>query len=95
MAGGAYVLIATMFALATAFIGRAKGSSFVIWFLVGGALPGIGLAAVILYRGEREEPERHCPRCGAVQKLHVQVCTVCGEDMDWPEPEAVVPAQRR
>jgi hypothetical protein len=30
-----------------------------------------------------------------VRPIADQVCTVCGEDMDWPEPEAVVPAERR
>jgi hypothetical protein len=89
--GAAYVLIAVTFGLATGIIGRAKGSSFWIWFLVGGALPGLGLIAVVLYRNERTEPERRCPRCGAVQKIHVQVCTRCGLDMDLPDPEEVRP----
>ncbi|MGH2953630.1 MAG: hypothetical protein ACRDK9_06360 [Solirubrobacterales bacterium] len=89
MTGGAYLLIATSFALATGIIGRAKGSSFFIWFLVGGVLPVLGLIAVVFYRVERDEPERRCPRCGAVHKLHVQVCTVCGEDMYLPDPREV------
>ena len=38
-------------------------------------LPLLGLVAVILYRFEKAEPERRCPRCGKVQKLYVQVCT--------------------
>jgi hypothetical protein len=89
MSGGAYVLIATTFGLATGIIGRAKGSSFFIWFLVGGVLPLIGLIGVIAYPDRRSEPERRCPRCGAVHKLHVQVCTVCGEDMYLPDPADV------
>jgi hypothetical protein len=89
MTGGAYALIATTFALATGIIGRAKGSSFFIWFLVGGVLPVIGLIAAFLYRVERDEPERRCPRCGRVHKLHVQVCTACGEDMYLPDPAEV------
>jgi hypothetical protein len=91
MAGGAYALIALTFGIATGVIGRAKGSSFFIWFLVGGVLPILGLVAVILYRGENEEPERRCPRCGAVHKIHVQVCSRCGLDMDLPEVEDVRP----
>jgi len=91
MAGGAYALIALTFGIATGVIGRAKGSSFFIWFIVGGVLPILGLVAVILYRGENEEPERRCPRCGAVHKIHVQVCGRCGLDMDLPEPDEVRP----
>ena len=84
-----YVIIAVSFGLATGIIGRAKGSSFFIWFLVGAVLPLLGLIAVILYRYEKIEPERRCPRCGKVQKLYVQVCNGCGEDMYLPKPEEV------
>lgn len=87
------LLIATMFGLATGIIGRAKGSSFLIWFAVGFVLPGLGLIAVILYRSERNEPERRCPRCGTVHKLYVQVCNVCGEDLYLPDPREVRPGR--
>ena len=87
------LLIATMFGLATGIIGRAKGSSFLIWFLVGFVLPALGLIAVILYRSERNEPERRCPRCGTVHKLYVQVCNVCGEDLYLPDPREVRPGR--
>jgi hypothetical protein len=83
------ILILVLFGLATAIIGRAKGGSLFIWFLIGFCLPFIGLVAVILHRSEREEPERRCPRCGRVHKLHVQVCHVCGEDMYLPDPAEV------
>ena len=63
------LVILFSFGLATAIIGRAKGSSFFIWFIVGFFLPLIGLIAVILYRREKDEPERRCPRCGLIQKL--------------------------
>lgn len=82
-----------MFGLATGIIGRAKGSSFLIWFAVGFVLPGLGLIAVILYRSERNEPERRCPRCGTVHKLYVQVCNVCGEDLYLPDPREVRPGR--
>ena len=75
--------------LATGIVGRAKGSSFVLWFLIGFILPVFGLIAVVLHRSERTEPERRCPRCGRVQKLYVQVCNVCGEDLYLPDPEEV------
>src|ERR671915_565705 len=69
-----YVVIALSFGLATAIIGKAKGSSFFIWLAVGTVLPLLGLIAVVLYRSEKTEPERRCPRCGAVHKLYIQVC---------------------
>jgi peptidoglycan/LPS O-acetylase OafA/YrhL len=76
-------------AIATAFVGRAKGSSFFLWLLIGLVLPVIGLAAALLYRFEQVEPERRCPRCGRVVKLYVQVCPTCGEDLYLPEPSEV------
>ena len=91
LAGGAYVVIALMFGIGTGLVGRSKGSSFFIWFIVGAVLPLLGLIAAMLYRGEDDEPERRCPRCGAVHKIHVQVCTRCGLDMDLPDPEEVRP----
>lgn len=87
----AYVVICLCFAIATGAVGRGKGSSFFIWFLIGGVLPLLGLIAAILYRREHAEPERPCPRCGAVHKLYVQVCTRCGEDMYLPDPAEVRP----
>jgi hypothetical protein len=84
-----YVLIALSFGIATAVIGRAKGSSFFIWLLVGTVLPVLGLIAVILHRPEVTEPERRCPRCGKVLKLYVQVCTRCGLDLYLPDPSEV------
>src|SRR6266513_4866897 len=84
--GFEYVPVALSFGLATAIIGRGKGSSFFIWLIVGTVLPIIGLIAVLLYRSEKVEPERHCPRCGKVLKLYVQVCPRCGLDLYLPEP---------
>jgi hypothetical protein len=83
------LIILGCFGLATAIIGRAKGSSFFIWFAVGFCLPLIGLISVIVYRSEKAEPERRCPRCGAVHKLYVQVCSTCGEDLYLPDPAQV------
>jgi uncharacterized membrane protein len=83
------LVILFFFGLATAIVGRWKGSSFFIWFLVGFCLPLLGLIAAFAYRVEKFEPERRCPRCGAVHKLYVQVCRVCGEDMYLPDPREV------
>jgi hypothetical protein len=84
-----YLIIAGSFGVATGIIGRAKGSSFFVWFLVGTVLPLLGLVAVVLYRAESEEPERRCPTCGAVHKLYVQVCPRCGTELYLPDPSEV------
>lgn len=89
MAGAQYLIIALTFGLATAIIGRAKGSSFFIWGIVGTVIPILGLIAVILYRNEEDEPERQCPTCTKVVKLYVQVCPRCGTDLYLPDPSEV------
>ena len=89
----AFLVLLFFFGLATGVVGKIKGSSFLVWFLIGFCMPVVGLIGAILYRWEREEPRRRCPRCGSVRPIADQVCTICGEDMDWPEPEAVVLAR--
>jgi hypothetical protein len=81
----AYVIIAVCFGLAGGFIGRLKGSSFVLWFLISGAIPFLGLLAAIAYRFERDELRRQCPTCGRVTKIYDAVCTRCGAELDFPE----------
>jgi hypothetical protein len=82
----AYVVIAVCFALAGGIVGRVKGSSFFLWFLISGAVPIFGLMAAVAYRFDRDEPVRHCPKCGRTRKLHDAICTRCGEELDFPEP---------
>jgi len=71
--------------LSAAVIGKIKGSSFLIWFLIGAALPVVGTIAALAYRWEREELLRKCEECGNVVALSDQVCMRCGRDLDWPE----------
>ena len=85
----AYITIALSFAIAGGLVGRMKGSSFFLWFLISGLVPFIGLAAALLYRYESEEPERPCPRCGKVVKLHDALCTRCGEELEFPDQAAL------
>ena len=49
--------------------------------MIGTVLPILGLIAVILYRFEKDEPERQCPTCHKAVKLYVQVCPRCGTDL--------------
>lgn len=86
----AYLIICLFFGLAGGIVGRMKGSSFVLWFLISAIVPVFGLLAAVLYRFETDEVRRQCPRCGKLVKLHDQVCMRCGMDMDFPD-EAIVP----
>ena len=58
------VVIMFFFGLAGGVIGRIKGSSFFIWFLVAGAIPFLGLLAAVFYRNDKTELRRQCPDCG-------------------------------
>jgi uncharacterized paraquat-inducible protein A len=87
--GYQYLVIAFSFGLATAIIGKGKGSSFWLWLLIGTVLPVLGLLTVIFYRSEKTEPQRQCPTCRKVVKLYVQVCPRCGADLYLPDPTEV------
>jgi hypothetical protein len=86
----AYVVIATCFGLAGGIVGKIKGSSFFLWFLISGAIPFFGLFAAIAYRFERDEMRRQCPTCGRVVKIYDAICMRCGTELDFPD-EAVAP----
>jgi hypothetical protein len=93
----AYLVVAFSFALAGGLVGKMKGSSFFIWFLISGILPVIGLAAALLYRTERDELRRQCPGCGKIVKLHDAICVRCGTELEFPdfaiEPESAASAR--
>ena len=75
-------------------IGRIKGSSFFIWFLVSACMPFIGLMTAVFYRWDTEELQRQCPSCHKVLKLHDAVCTMCGAELEFPRvaiaPQAIM-----
>jgi hypothetical protein len=81
----AYVFIALGFAFAGGIVGKLKGSSFFLWFLISGLVPFFGLLAAIVYRFERDELRRQCPRCGKVTKIYDAICTRCGQEFDYPD----------
>lgn len=89
----AYLVIALCFALAGGIVGRVKGSSFLLWFLISGLVPVFGLMAALAYRFDTREPMRRCPRCGRTRKLHDAICTRCGQELDFPEQEPALPGQ--
>ena len=76
-------------------MGKAKGSSFVLWFLISGAVPIFGLLAAIFYRSDNRELRRECPGCGRILKLHDALCTNCGTELSFPEQAIASQAQMR
>ena len=98
MSGGFYIFVAVSFGLAGGMVGRMKGSSFFIWFVISFCVPMIGLAMALLYRVERDEPQRACPGCGKVVPLYQALCTRCGTELEFPEEPAdtasVTPGER-
>ncbi|MDW5597388.1 hypothetical protein VSS74_23775 [Conexibacter stalactiti] len=81
----AFIVILFGFGLAGGIVGKMKGSSFFIWFLVSFCVPFIGLVAALLYRWDNNELRRECPGCGKVVKLHDALCTSCGTELEFPE----------
>jgi hypothetical protein len=81
----AYIVIAASFGLAGGIVGKLKGSSFLLWFLISGMVPFFGLLAAVAYRFERDELRRECPNCGRVTKLYDALCTRCGAEFEFPD----------
>ncbi len=91
----AYVIIALCFAVSGGVVGRIKGSSFWLWFLISGIVPFLGLLAALAYRSDREELRRRCPRCGRVTKIYDAICTRCGTELSFPEQPLAAEASER
>lgn len=89
-----YLVICFFFGLAGGVVGKIKGSSFFLWFLVSAIVPFAGLLAALLYRSDRDELRRQCPGCGRIVKLHDALCTRCGTELDFPD-QAIAPESAR
>jgi hypothetical protein len=79
------VVILFFFGLAGGIVGRIKGSSFLLWFLISACMPFFGLLAAVFYRWENRELRRQCSGCGRVLRLHDTVCMACGAELDFPD----------
>ncbi|MEA2211744.1 MAG: hypothetical protein QOF83_1692 [Solirubrobacteraceae bacterium] len=94
MQGTGLLVILLFFGLAGGAVGRMKGSSFFIWFLIAACVPFIGLLAAVFYRWDTRELQRQCPTCHKLLKLHDAVCTKCGAELEFPgvaiAPQAVM-----
>ena len=96
MEGGLYVSIALAFGLAGGIVGKLKGSSFVLWFLIALIVPVLGLLAAILYRFEDEEPRQRCPGCGRICMAYDAICVRCGYELDYnDETELLAPPSQQ
>ena len=80
-----YVVFLFFCGLSAGIIGRIKGSSFFIWFLIGFCTFGFGTILALLWRWEKDEPMRRCEDCGAIVPVYDQVCMSCGKDLEFPE----------
>jgi hypothetical protein len=89
----AFVVISVSFGLAGGVIGKIKGSSFFLWFLIAGIPPFIGLLAAIFYRNEFDEPHRRCPTCRKIVPMHDALCTRCGTELEFPPAPASRPVE--
>jgi hypothetical protein len=95
MTGMGYVVIAIAFGFAGGIVGRMKGSSFWVWFLISGLVPVFGLLAAVFYRWEDRELRRQCPRCARVVMLYDAICTRCGEELEFPDTAIASEASMR
>jgi hypothetical protein len=94
VAGGAYIVFALACGIFGGWIGRAKGSSFFIWFLLCTVIP-LALIAVVLYRRDFEEPDTQCPRCGKHVKFYEALCTRCGMELNPGYTDQTAPVAER
>jgi hypothetical protein len=81
-----YLVIAVSLGLAGGIVGKLKGSSFLLWFLIAAIPPFVGLVAAAMYRVEYDEPHRRCPTCGKVVPVYDALCTRCGTELEYPGP---------
>nr|WP_246852291.1 hypothetical protein [Patulibacter sp. SYSU D01012] len=92
------MLICALFGIAGGLQGRAKGSSFLVWFMISAGVPLFGFIASVVYPGRQFEPRRRCDGCGRMLPISDTMCMRCGTDLDYPTerylPPGVRPAAR-
>lgn len=88
-----FLLICVLFGVAAGLQGRSKGSSFLLWFVIGVFLPLFGFIAALVYPGRQHELRRTCDGCGRLLPITDTMCMGCGTDLAFPEvrylPEGV------
>ncbi|CAB4940187.1 unannotated protein [freshwater metagenome] len=94
-AGGAYVVIAVCFGIGGGIIGRSKGQSFWLWFLIAGAVPIFGVLAAVFMRNDRTVARMQCPGCGKIHHVHDAFCLRCGTELYLPDDaDAILPPEQ-
>lgn len=89
-----FLLICALFGVAGGLQGRAKGSSFLLWFAISAAVPLFGFIASIVYPGNRHELRRACDGCGTLLPITDTMCMRCGTDLPFPEQAYLPPGVR-
>lgn len=89
-----FLLICALFGVAGGLQGRAKGSSFLLWFAISAAVPLFGFIASIVYPGNRHELRRACDGCGTLLPITDTMCMRCGTDLPFPEEAYLPPGVR-
>jgi hypothetical protein len=85
VAGWQFLLIITWLGVLGGTVGKRKGGSFALWFLISFCVPVIGLLTAIVARPDNRELRRQCPGCGKLVKLHDALCTRCGTELEFPD----------
>ena len=80
-----FIVLLFFFGLSAGTVAKIKGSSFIVWFLIGFSLPFFGTLAALFYRRERDVLRRRCDTCGTIVPITNQVCTRCGVDLEFPD----------
>ncbi len=91
----ALIVILLCFGVGGGIIGKSKGSSFFLWFLISFCVPFIGVLTTAVYRSDRDELRRECAGCGRILMLHDAICTRCGTEQDFPEVAIAPESQSR
>lgn len=89
-----FLLICALFGVAGGLQGRAKGSSFLLWFAISAAVPLFGFIASIVYPGNRHELRRACDGCGTLLPITDTMCMRCGTDLPFPDEAYLPPGVR-
>ncbi|WP_320672944.1 hypothetical protein [Patulibacter defluvii] len=93
-----FLFVCVLFGIAGGLQGKAKGSSFLVWFMIAAGVPIFGFIASIVYPGREHEPRRRCDGCGRMLPISDTMCMRCGTDLPFPEvaylPPGVRPPER-